>query len=247
MISFVLPFWKKFALFKLTYPLNSAYWQPDAEVVCVVDDPEDEQPLVAFAKEHPETKWRIVVNDKPHEWRPPCVPYNVGIQNSRGTHCVMFDPESILVTPTPDYLWTLTRQDFRRCRAGLNWHVSEWEKDESPDMMRRRLLATEATTSASAWGYGILLAHRFELAQICGYDESRVAYGLDDNDIRIRLTRLGVITEVDPLIRVFHLFHDNPWDRIMEYIPMTPHIVLLNQKEKWGREFSRIAFDWNTL
>lgn len=247
MISFILPFWKKFALFKLTYPLNNAYWNEEAEVVCVLDDPEDEQPLVAFAKEHPETKWRIVVNDKTHEWRPPCVSYNVGIQNSKGTHCVLFDPESILVTPIPDYLWTLTRQDFRRCRTGICWHVIEWEKEETPDMMRRRMLATEATASCSAWAYYFLLAHKFELNQVRGYDESRVTYGWDDNDIRIRLTRLGVITEVDPLIRIFHLYHENPWDRLVEHVPMTPQIVLTQQEKTWGREFNRIAFDWNTL
>lgn len=245
-LSFILPFYgSKMKLFRVSFPLNEPlFTEPETEVICVLDDPSEEADILKFAHDHPSVRMRVIVNDEPHDWHTPAKAYNVGIMHALGSHCVLFDPESILQLPAPDYLRTLTAQDFRRSRAGLAWHIPEIEPNESPDMLRRRIMAVEAVYAPSYWGFGFLLAHRCELALICGFDESRTEYGGDDDDIRIRLTRMGVITEIDPLIKVFHILHDNPYDRVDQQVPRTPNVVLVHQRETWGRAFGRVAYDW---
>lgn len=244
-LSIILPFYGKAKLFQVTYPLNEpVYTEPETEIICVLDDPSEESEILNFAKTHPAVRMRVIVNDEPHDWRTPAKAYNVGIQHALGSHCVLFDPESILQLPTPDYLRALTAQDFRRNRAGMAWHIPEIDPGESVEMLRRRIMAVEAVYAPSHWGFGFLLAHRHELVLICGFDESRTLYGGDDDDIRIRLTRMGVITEIDPLIKIFHILHDNPYDRVDQEVPLTPNVVLANQRETWGHAFGRIAYDW---
>lgn len=240
MISFVLPFYRKFAWFLETFPLNLMHFKNN-EVVCVLDEPSEEVPMVRFAEQHKEVNLRVIVNDTNHPWRPPCIPYNVGIWNSRGTHIVLFDAESVLTLPCLGYLESLIVDGHEKAYGGLVWHVDTWQ--HSPVGLLRACARTEATSDPCFWGYGFMLCPKPALETVCGYDESRTVYGHDDDDIRMRLTRSGLIFQIDPLIKAFHLWHDNPMKRSDKVQPRSPNVVLAHQRDTWGRAYSRIAYD----
>lgn len=245
MISFILPFYHKADLFKATARFNPAFWEQDTEVVCVIDHPSDEKPVLDLTKICPEIKWKVIVNDQEHDWRPPCVPYNVGIRHASGTHVVLFDPESIVMLPYARYLHNLAADNFQWAFAGMSWHVPDPLVDLNKHSILIRCLRAESITAPAQWGYGFLMAPRYDLAQIHGYDESRKVYGDDDDDIRKRLSRYGVPCLVDPLIKCFHLWHDNPTCRIKPGEPTKAHVSLTEQKETWGKEYGRVAYDWS--
>ena len=79
-LSVVIPFYRKMREFKSVFPKNRKYLERNGiEVVIVLDTPEESQD---FILQYPFVNWRIVMNDKPHEWRNPAKPLNVGIRSS---------------------------------------------------------------------------------------------------------------------------------------------------------------------
>lgn len=82
-LSVVIPFYRKKREFKSVFPKNRKYLERNGiEVVIVLDTPEESLELQDFILQYPFVNWRIVMNDKPHEWRNPAKPLNVGIKSS---------------------------------------------------------------------------------------------------------------------------------------------------------------------
>lgn len=82
-LSVVIPFYRKKREFKSVFPKNRKYLERNGiEVVIVLDTPEESLELQDFILQYPFMNWRIVMNDKPHEWRNPAKPLNVGIRSS---------------------------------------------------------------------------------------------------------------------------------------------------------------------
>lgn len=82
-LSVVIPFYRKKREFKSVFPKNRKYLERNGiEVVIVLDTPEESLELQDFILQYPFVNWRIVMNDKPHEWRNPAKPLNVGIRSS---------------------------------------------------------------------------------------------------------------------------------------------------------------------
>jgi hypothetical protein len=243
--SYILPFYHKIRLFKLTFPANLCFAQPDAEVVCVLDEPSDEKEMLEFIEKNQQVKFRVVVNDKIHNWRPPCIPYNVGIRNAVGNHVVLTDPEVLLGFPRPNYLSARVWWSEFRMLAGLVWHVSEFTTVDTPEVLHRRVMTEQAIAPPCMWGYGAIVVPKRHMETICGFDESRTVYGMDDNDIRYRLTRFGVTAEIDPFFRSFHMYHPNPMNRRDKFENPSMNVVLQEQSTTWGKEYGRISYDWN--
>lgn len=82
-LSMVIPFYRKKREFKSVFPKNRKYLERNGiEVVIVLDTPEESLELQDFILQYPFVNWRIVMNDKPHEWRNPAKPLNAGIRSS---------------------------------------------------------------------------------------------------------------------------------------------------------------------
>jgi hypothetical protein len=244
-VSYILPLYKKASLFRMMLPHSACYRSPSAEVVCVVDDPGDEGEVLEIVKACPEVKFRVVVNDWEHAWRPPCIAYNVGVRNTLADHVVFCDPESAIVLPHPTYLERLIVRDYRMCYAGITWNVHDFGEKDASDVIELKLQVSEATSGPWWFTYGLLLVPKIAVERIRGFDESRATYGFDDTDIRIRLCRLGYRCTVDGRIKVFHAAHKNDVDRTAQQVGPGPDIALHAQEQSWGRCYSRIAWDWN--
>lgn len=98
-LSVVIPFYKKMREFRRVFPLNHKYFQRNGiEVVIVLDTPLEQDELIEFVKDYPFVNWRIVLNDKPHEWRNPAKPLNVGIRHATKKYVMVCSPESEMLT-----------------------------------------------------------------------------------------------------------------------------------------------------
>lgn len=241
-VSYVVPFFRQAAAFKMMLPVNDGFRFPDAEVVLVLDDPTEEQAILKIVRANTDIKFRVIVNDAQHDWRPPCVAFNVGIRHALADHLVFVDPDAAIVMPTPDFPKRLIRDDFRLCYAGLAWFDDDLKSDDSPELIRHKIQVCENIGKTCRWGSGFLLAPKIALERIFGFDEIRFSYAYDETDIRIRLARLGNRCVIDGQIKVFR--PGQPGGATEPDPNFFPQVALAEQRHIWGKEFERVSFDW---
>lgn len=242
--SYILPFYHKCELFRMMLQVNDCFRSSGAEVVLVLDEPSEEAKILEIVKSNTDIKFRVIVNDWDHPWRPPCMAYNVGIRHSLADYIVLSDPESAIVMPRPDYPEFLVKTDYRMCYGGICWKEDDFKIGDSENLLRHKIQVCEAIRHVWLCGYGFLLAPKMALERICGFDEQRVSYGLDDDDIRVRLVRMGYRMMIDGRIKIFHTMHTDTNRTESRELP-GPNITLSTQEESWGKAFSRVAYDWN--
>lgn len=243
-ISVVLPCFRKFEDFCLALPHNHLFLDSRVEVVLVLDENSEEMLFLGlvkgFWKNH--IRFRVIVNDEKHEWRPPCKAINVGIRNSLGQYCVVMSPESILLQPRPAYVFEKIHEEkFRKFYlTGILTNVQK--ADLTTDFNTRFFDTFVARENAD--GFGFILFDRQEVIGIGGYDERRSGYGKDDDDIRIRLQRNSVKHVNSSQLRVAHIWTENHVRREGAMAePVASEIVLPNA-DKCGTSFGRVSFDW---
>lgn len=227
-LSFVIPFYKKLDLFRMVLPHNKAFALPNTEVVLVLDEPGEETGVLDLIAQYPAIKWRVLVNDAPHEWRPPCKAINVGVRNALGDSIAILSPESILLNQTPlpwvRGFYTTGVISDRDAWTGIPTY------ENFPNEQRLN------------YGFGFLMMEKRLFESVHGFDESRIRYGGDDDDIRWRLRGVGFTQNCDFAIRVVHVHHSNECRAGREtFEPIGRPLV----QPDWGKSFSRIAFDWN--
>lgn len=240
-ISFILPAFLKFDLFRSAWPLNEVYRHPESEVVIILDEPSEERFFVDFAKLERHAKIRVLVNDDAHDWRPPAIPINVGVRHAEGQFIAILSPETVIDTPTPHYLSHRVRTGTML--LGLLWHVSGWNREMNQFDLWHRIHHIEITNSPGM-GYGFLCVEKTAFEAIRGMLESQHHYGRDDDSIRIRLVRYGMMGVVDPMLKLFHIWHEGT-ERNTPPADVIPPSVVYSHQANWGRRQSfRVAFDW---
>lgn len=246
-VSYILPFFHKADLFRMMLPVNDCFRAEGVEVVLVLDEPSDEKAVMELVTANSgDINFRVVVNDEAHDWRPPCIAYNVGIRHALADHVILTDPESAIVMPRADYPKVLIERDYRLCYGGICWKEEDFKVGDQPALIQQKVQVCEAMRPVWLCGHGFLLAPKLALERICGFDESRTTYGLDDDDIRVRLVRLGYPMVLDGRIKVFHTMHPDTERTESRDLP-GPNIALTQQRESWGRRFNRVAYDWQKI
>lgn len=243
-ISFVLPCFKRAAWLRMSLPLNHLYRRPDVEVILVLDEPSEEQKILDIVKANTDIKFKVLVNDWTHPWRPPCMAINVGVRHAIAPHICILSPETIVSIPEPGYLQTLLQQDWRPVYGGILWTVPDGDPLDTPNLVLGKMQNAEAYWAPSQLGYGFIMCQRHAFEGIAGMDESRIYYGGDDNDLRYRLARSGLRTIIDPCIKLFHPLHKAEANREQPRDAYYPGVVLQPQKETWGMAYNRILFSW---
>ncbi|MCM1142115.1 MAG: glycosyltransferase family 2 protein [Muribaculum sp.] len=108
-VSIVMPFYKKLKEFKRVFPTNHRYFERNGiELILVLDTPDEKEELIDFISNYPFINWKIILNEKPHEWRNPAKPLNVGIRHASKEFIMVCSPESEMLT---DVIYLL-RQTF---------------------------------------------------------------------------------------------------------------------------------------
>jgi len=241
MISYVIPFYKRFALFEAAYRFNSFLCDGYSEILLVLDDPSDEQAAFRFCQKHTELRVKLIVNDTAHEWRPPCKAINVGIRNARGSHIAIFSPENVVLIPEPQFLNSTIAYYGRRlvCGTSYNFGFHKLAPSTNREDLEAFLQENERVNTCA----GFILFPRDSAVDICGWDESRLSYGACDGDFQTRLlASSNMRRKWLPYIHVIVVDHPAP-RTLGPFEPIKTEAVLVEQAVSWGRDFSRVAYD----
>ena len=245
-LSVVMPFYKKMREFSKVLPLNQKFLQRNGiEVVIVLDTPEEHEELINFVRDYPFINWRIIMNDKPHDWRNPAKPLNVGIRFSTKKYIMVCSPESEMLT---DVIYIL-RKSF----------------EDFPDYQHyaigRVCFADEQTITIDNYDqyrsipFGSIMVERSYLEEIGGYDETFSQWGGDDNNLRSRLDMMGVhelyfnsammihrdVGNEEGKVRRSTPFSETPNHAVRHYF--YPESAVTNIYG-WGHDFDKVIYDW---
>ena len=245
-LSVILPYYKKLREFERVLPWNAPWWsRADIEVLLVLDEPSEEAGLLALLARWPGIRWRVIVNDAPHDWRPPCMSINVGLRQARGEHVLILSPESACVGDLPAYVLAVLAAHpdgaaigrvcftrFDALRAGESF-AEHFEANMTPVLHLHTF-------------YGSIATRRETLLAVGGYDESFTGWGGDDDNVRVRLEMAGYRVLACPQQRVLHFsFEDRPktqYDIEEDFLKCSPAQARANPGDDWGRAFDRLAF-----
>lgn len=206
----------------------------------MLDTPVNEAHYVAYAHRNASRmKFKILVNNKDHDWRPPCKAINAGLFASSGTFCVVQSPETILLTPCAGHLMKYDTLPIPG-RFMVTGIVRFFGRTGLPSGDFCRDWYDSFTTAQFLDSYGFLMARREDFISIGGYDERRKNYGGDDTCIRNRMLRSGCSWIKDHQIRLAHIGAFAPRGvELME--PLTDDIVVPTDFQ--NSEFSMV-YDW---
>lgn len=244
-LSIVIPFYKKMAEFKRVFPLNHKYFERNGiEVVIVLDTPAEQAELLEFVQQYPFVNWRIVLNDKPHEWRNPAKPLNVGIRHSTKKYVMVCSPESEMVT---DVIYILRKSfedypDYPHYAIGRVCFADE------------EAVTPETFNNYQFIPFGSIMFERKDAEAIHGYDETLSKWGGDDNNLRARLDMIGVneLYFNDAMMAHRDLndegkkrrsipFEKRPNEALRHFF--FPEKAVANDAN-WGRDFDKVIYDW---
>ncbi|MGD9943801.1 MAG: glycosyltransferase family 2 protein [Burkholderiaceae bacterium] len=253
-LSLILPFYRKLAEFRRVLPLNLPYFaRAGLEIIVVMDESSEETALLQLLDEHPQVQWRVLVNDRPHDWRPPCKAINVGIRHARGRYLFVASPESAFVGDAPRLALEVAK-DFPRGIAIGRVAFARFDDLQAAQgsltaCFDRHVRPQQAPLQGY---YGSICGPREAFEAINGYDESFTTWGSDDDNLRVRLEMIGHTLLACPDLRLLHLSVEarvggqNPhfaYDAQRDRLRCSPDTPLANPGGDWGRDFSRIARD----
>lgn len=250
-LSVVLPFYRRFPAFRQALAHNAQWFARDGlEVVIAMDDPADERELVELARAHPGIRWKIVVNDVPHPWRPPCRAINVGLRHASGRYVFVASPESAYAGDAPGIALDAVKDFPGGIAVGrvefASFRDLRWGRSIAQHFAE---IATPSPTIVSY--YGSICAPRAAFEAIHGYDEALAGWGGDDDNVRLRLEMAGGTLLACDRVRLLHLsFDERRHGRNARHDPdpaatlakLAPENAIANRDGDWGREFSRIAY-----
>jgi hypothetical protein len=245
LLSVVIPCYHRFWNFIQAVEHNMIFTNPDIELVLVLDEPSEENAFVQFARFNVDRmRIRVLVNDTDHDWRPPCIPLNVGIRRSLGRYCIVQSPETVAMYPTTNHCRDLIA-DAERAKARRFWCGRFLPRDPiqilAGNFLEHHYKASLGPTSQVTSGF--VLFKKQDAIDIGGYDERRTRYGPDDCDLKLRLQRHGVKQVIDPYIRAVHINHPAPAHDQKDWEIVTKETVLTNA-DQMGLAPFRCAYDW---
>lgn len=254
-LSLILPYYKRVRELARVLPLNVPYLtNPECEVVLVLDEPSEERDVLAIIRENASVRWRVLVNDEPHSWRPPNKAYNVGLRHSLGEYVMVSDPESAFLTDAISVALDGVRRHDRSFVLGwVSWATFRQAGQGAPAELEAAFELGQRRSSIPLF-YGSLCTRREHFEAITGYDESLAKWGGSDDNLRLRLLMSGLRMVPEPDLKLLHLgFEPRLLGHASRYVPRytreekrritSPRSAAANRGD-WGRDFERVAFDW---
>lgn len=244
-LSIVIPFYKKMKEFRRVFPLNRKYFERNGiEVILVLDCPNEKDELLDYIKQYPFINWKVIYNDKQHEWRNPAKPINVGIKHATKDYIMICSPESEFFSDVI-YILRNTLENYPKHFAIGKVCFTE---NDLP-------ISAENLKDLRFIPFGSIMVKKEYLYQIKGYDENLIKWGGDDNNIRARLEYIGIQKLFLPEAILLHRDIDNEAGkkrREYKYKEITNETVRhffyplqsVANKEMWGNDFCNIIYDW---
>ena len=245
-LSIVMPFYKRLDEFKRVFPSKAKYYERNGiEVVIVADEPTEEQGILDYIRRYPFINWKVVVNDEAHPWRNPAKAFNVGIRQATKSYILVMDPELEFYT---DVIYELREKldsypEHYAVGQVLFMDICEEINEETLHKHGRGLIP-----------YGSIMAKKEYFERVGGYSEHYTEWGGEDDHLRKRLELAGIHRLFFPDSVLIHREDMGkrtvsrneqrariPRDVLSEML--LPMKIVVNG-EDWGRDFSRITYNW---
>lgn len=245
-LSIVMPFYKRFSSFKKVFDKQFHYFERNGiELIICLDEPSETELILDYIKNYPFINWKIIVNEKDHEWRNPSKAINVGIRHASKKYILQIDPELELLT---DVIYILRRY--------LEYYPNHYATgqviftDLETEITENNYNAKEFVKLP----YGSIMARKSDLEMICGYNEEYINWGGDDDNIRIRLDLAGVRKLFYPQAILIHRenFSLRKTSRSQQRALIPPDLLadmliptaIIANKKDWGVDFNKVLFNW---
>ena len=246
-LSILLPYFRKFQEFKRVLPLNHRYFaRAGIELVLLLDESSEEASLLDLLRSYPAVRWKVIVNDVPHPWRPPCKAINVGLRHASGRYVLVASPESAFVGDIPAYALQVMNENPNGIAIG-RVGFARFDDLHGGLGLEQQFSASVPLEPYLHTFYGSICGPRSAYQSVGGYDETFTNGGGDDDNIRVRLEMAGYTLLACKDMRLLHLSFE-PRDGGEHYDPdddlrkCTPHSSRANPGLDWGRDFARIAY-----
>ncbi|WP_231701711.1 glycosyltransferase [Halopseudomonas salegens] len=258
-----MPWFRKLADMRRVLPINALYFaRSGIEVILVMDEPSEEQAVLELLNFYPDIRWQVVVNDQPHDWRPPCCAINVGLRHAQGDYVLVMSPESACVTDVPAAaLRTLLEypqaialgQVGFACFEELESHLytnPHLYRDHAAYLQQAQELARQFDCAVPdifriASFYGSICAPKAAFEAVHGYDENFTVWGGDDDNLRVRMELAGYQNLFCPHMRLLHLEDrlrrgGEQYDADDIFRKCAISTAQANDAS-WGQDFARVA------
>jgi GT2 family glycosyltransferase len=224
MISIVTAYYNRKALFYETLLSMTRSKYKDIELIAVDDGSSPEHRLEDLVEEFPFLK--IIRLEKENKWYVnPCVAYNIGFAQAKGDIIVIQNPECLHVHDVLTYInENVNDSNYISISAygldpGITKVISEYRKEYILDLFKSLPQRPYTGGSSPGWynhsKYRAVAYHfcsaitRANMVKINGFDERYgpgIAY--DDDEIVVRIRRLGLKVIIEDNISVMHQYHD---------------------------------------
>jgi len=244
-LSVIMPFYKKMKEFRRVFPLNRSFFERNGvEVIIVMDSPEEEEELLDYIKKYPFINCIVICNKKPHEWRNPSKPINVGIRFATKRYIMVCSPESEFMS---DAIYIL--------RKALKYYPEHYAIGRVCFAEEKELVTNDNIDDYNFIPFGSIMVEKKYLEKIRGYDESLQKWGGDDNNIRIRLEMIGVEELYLPEVILVHRDINNKEGverrkyKQKEIFKNSgrkifyPKTYIVND-DLWGTDFKEVIYDY---
>lgn len=240
-LSIILPFYKRAPEFAKALKTNHRYFDRSLEIVLVVDEPDSESAALEIMRQHPNVRWRALINRQDHPWRNPAKAINVGLRHASASVILVSSPETVWLTDVPHQLLAETRKRPTSFHSG---HLLFADTDKVNSL---EAFKVKAVTEPHNCGSICVLKEHLE--QINGYDESLIGWGGDDDNLRSRLRLTGIHGQVHQHTALVHppmtgnhrVYSRDTAARLREIV--RPTEAKANQNADWGRDFSEMFYE----
>ncbi|MCB2033110.1 MAG: hypothetical protein KDF57_07205, partial [Ottowia sp.] len=201
-------------------------------------------------RQYPQVQWKVLVNDQPHPWQPPCKSINVGLRHATRDRVLVCSPESLFVTDVPALAVSVIDAVPRGVMLGRVAFGTFADLEAWGPAGAFKAHAAEPMTPMNV--YGSIAARRAEFEAVQGYDEGFREWGGDDDNIRVRLEMNGARLVACADVKLLHLSAE-PRPPYSQHDPLTdlrkcsPSSPQANTSEGWGRSFDRVAWQSDSL
>lgn len=246
-LSIVLPFFRKLEEFRRVLPINHPYFARDEiEVVIALDENSEEHGLLELLRQYPDVRWKVLVNDVPHAWRPPCRAINVGIRHAAGSHVLICSPESAFVGDVPAQMLKIVHKHPDSIALGRVGFAGFDQLSGNRSLEEIYDAAVPLELKFRTF-YGSVCGPKAAFEAVRGYDEEFRKWGGDDDNLRVRMEMAGFRLMAFPEARLLHLDSEvrtgrEQYDDKIDILKCSPHQAKANLAWEWGRDFSRLAF-----
>jgi glycosyltransferase involved in cell wall biosynthesis len=229
MISIVTGYYNRKGLFARTLLSISKSAYKDIEVIAVDDGSSPEHRLEDLTTEYPFLK--VIRLEKENKWWiNPCVTFNIGLRAAKGDIIVLQNPECLHVHDILSYFAeNINDTNYISISAyGIDPPLTDELPKHIVDNTVDELVKSLPQVAYRGWttlGWYNHSAHRpvhfhfcsamsrNTMARLNGFDERfALGIGYDDDEIIVRLRKLGINLVIEDRISVIHQYHESSWN-----------------------------------